>query len=249
MLFYIFSFVSAQQSLDDVVYLKNGSIIRGTVIEQIMGKSIKIQTRDGNVFVYPIDNVEKITKETPVSNPSPGNTDLTTGAISLRAYIGTDITGGLGYGGGLAYLWIPSHSTTAYEFGLDFIYHESKDHYDENFGTRTEVVTLGVFAGRANWLWNFSRDKSSVYFITGLGFVVTSLNWVLIDDTGNSQGTGKELDNQDYTSAGNLFNFGAGWSSAGGFGVRLETPLLFLYSAGNATAFVPTVTFGIVYRF
>ena len=52
-----------QSSTDDVVYLKNGSIIRGTIIEQVPNKSIKIQTQDGNVFVYEISQVEKITKE------------------------------------------------------------------------------------------------------------------------------------------------------------------------------------------
>jgi len=47
----------------DVVYLKNGSIIRGTILEQIPNVSIKIQTKDGSLFVYKMDDVEKITKE------------------------------------------------------------------------------------------------------------------------------------------------------------------------------------------
>jgi len=47
----------------DVVYLKNGSIIRGSIIEQIPGRSLKIETADGSVFVYQIDQVAKITKE------------------------------------------------------------------------------------------------------------------------------------------------------------------------------------------
>ena len=51
------------QMLQEVVYLKNGSIIRGTIIEQIPGVSLKIKTGDGNVFVYQISEVEKISKE------------------------------------------------------------------------------------------------------------------------------------------------------------------------------------------
>ncbi|MFY0644981.1 MAG: hypothetical protein JXR19_10985 [Bacteroidia bacterium] len=47
----------------DVVYLKNGSIIRGMIIEQIPNVSIKIQTADANVFVFKMDEIEKITKE------------------------------------------------------------------------------------------------------------------------------------------------------------------------------------------
>ena len=51
------------QQMEDVVHLKNGGLIRGTIIEQIPGESLKIQTRDGNVFVYKMDEIAKISKE------------------------------------------------------------------------------------------------------------------------------------------------------------------------------------------
>ena len=51
------------QALQEVVYLKNGSIIRGTIIEQVPNQSLKVQTADGSVFVYQMSEVEKITKE------------------------------------------------------------------------------------------------------------------------------------------------------------------------------------------
>ena len=54
----------ASQQMQDVVYLKNGSIIRGTIIEQMPGKTIKIRTGDGNIFVYSMDQVHRIAKET-----------------------------------------------------------------------------------------------------------------------------------------------------------------------------------------
>ena len=54
--------VSAQ-SFQEIVYLKNGSMIRGTIIEQVPNESLKIQTADGSVFVYKMSEVEKITKE------------------------------------------------------------------------------------------------------------------------------------------------------------------------------------------
>jgi len=47
----------------DVVYLKNGSVIRGMIIEQTPNVSLKIQTRDGSVFVFKMDELEKMTKE------------------------------------------------------------------------------------------------------------------------------------------------------------------------------------------
>lgn len=60
-----------EEALQDVVYLKNGSIIRGVIIEQIPEQSVKIRTADGSVFVYQMSEVEKITKETPVTNETP----------------------------------------------------------------------------------------------------------------------------------------------------------------------------------
>lgn len=55
--------VFAQQRMRDVVYLKNGSVIRGIIIEQVPNVSIKIQTSDGSVFAYKMDEIEKLAKE------------------------------------------------------------------------------------------------------------------------------------------------------------------------------------------
>ncbi len=43
---------------EDVVYLKDGSIIHGTITEEVPGVSLKIQTKDGNLFVYKIKAVD-----------------------------------------------------------------------------------------------------------------------------------------------------------------------------------------------
>ena len=51
------------QSYVELVHLKNGSVVRGAVIEQIPGESVKVQTKDGSVFVYKMDEVSAITKE------------------------------------------------------------------------------------------------------------------------------------------------------------------------------------------
>lgn len=54
------------QSYKESVYLKNGSVIKGVVLEQVPNVSLKVQTSDGSIFVFEMDQVEKITKE-PVS--------------------------------------------------------------------------------------------------------------------------------------------------------------------------------------
>ncbi len=56
------------QPLEDVVYLKDGTIVRGTIIEQIPGESLKIQTQGGSMFFYTLEEIAKIVKE-PVLEP------------------------------------------------------------------------------------------------------------------------------------------------------------------------------------
>lgn len=47
----------------DVVHLKNGSVIRGLIIEQVPAKQIKVKTSDGSIFVYQMSEIEKMTKD------------------------------------------------------------------------------------------------------------------------------------------------------------------------------------------
>jgi len=56
LIFYQFSF--AAQQFEDVVYLKDGSIVRGTIIEQVPNVHIKVQSGP-NVFVYKMDEMGK----------------------------------------------------------------------------------------------------------------------------------------------------------------------------------------------
>lgn len=54
---------SAQDDREDVVYLKNGNIYRGIIIEQVPGQTLKVETVGGNVFTVQISDITKITKE------------------------------------------------------------------------------------------------------------------------------------------------------------------------------------------
>ena len=51
------------QQYEDVVYLKNGGEVHGTIIEQVPNVSIKIKTNDGNIFVYKMEEIDKISKK------------------------------------------------------------------------------------------------------------------------------------------------------------------------------------------
>jgi ribosomal protein L14E/L6E/L27E len=58
--------VIAQQK--DVIYLKNGSVIKGKIIEFIPDQNIKIETSDGSIFVFKSSELVKMEKESAENN-------------------------------------------------------------------------------------------------------------------------------------------------------------------------------------
>lgn len=51
------------EEYQETLYLKNGSVIKGVVIEQIPGVSLKMQTNDGSIFAYKMEDVERLPKK------------------------------------------------------------------------------------------------------------------------------------------------------------------------------------------
>lgn len=58
------------QTINETVYLKNGSVIKGMIVEQIPNESLKIKTADGSIFVFQMSEVTKITKEEVEEKPA-----------------------------------------------------------------------------------------------------------------------------------------------------------------------------------
>lgn len=73
------------QSTRDVVYLKNGGVVKGTIIEQVPNQSLKIETSDGSVFVYQMSDIEKIGKEQ-MTSPIPNNSKNNNNGSSVVGY-------------------------------------------------------------------------------------------------------------------------------------------------------------------
>jgi hypothetical protein len=64
LLVFLFPILSgAQANKEDVVYLKNGSIIRGRLLELKKDTLVKIECSDRNTYVYPYNEVLKMTIE------------------------------------------------------------------------------------------------------------------------------------------------------------------------------------------
>ena len=57
------------QIVEEVIYLKNGSVVRGIIVEQIPNETLRIRTKGGSEFVFKMSEVLKITKELPVVEP------------------------------------------------------------------------------------------------------------------------------------------------------------------------------------
>lgn len=96
---FIVTFASAQlNSMIDVVYLKNGSILRGVIIEQVPNELIKLQTADGNVFVYQTNEIEKITKENPENNSRNTSAFGEKKSTYRKGYIGLSVGPSFGVG-------------------------------------------------------------------------------------------------------------------------------------------------------
>lgn len=96
------SFCVHAQELQEVIYLKDGSIIRGTIIEQIPNTSLKIQTRDNSIIFCQMTEVVKITKEPIVNSkhkPSQNKKWINKG---YRGFVDIGYTIGVGdYGNGV----------------------------------------------------------------------------------------------------------------------------------------------------
>lgn len=91
------------QNYKDVVYLKNGSVIKGLIIEQVPNVSIKIQTNDGCLFVYKISEIEKITKEI-ISEETKGYDPTSISRTKFRFFLESGYTFGKDDGGRLELL-------------------------------------------------------------------------------------------------------------------------------------------------
>ena len=79
---FLFSFAATAQIFTDVVHLKNGTVVRGIIIEQVPGKTIKVQTADALKIEINYSDIEKISKETSITN---NETSIHTGSSTTTA--------------------------------------------------------------------------------------------------------------------------------------------------------------------
>ena len=167
-------------------------------------------------------------QETLVTNPS----STKSGSIGIRAGIGTDINLGLAYGGGINYLI--DLNGNAIELGF-VVFGGHSEETTEDFNTYNEKTDVLVFGVLSNYLFGYKHKKSGLFGVIGLGVAAISVEWEESSPNDGSLGTplpgGGSKQSEDATGAGSVFNLGFGMAFKGGFDLRAEAPIIFIFGA------------------
>jgi hypothetical protein len=167
----------------DVIYLKNGSIIRGVILEIVPGQTIKIQTADSSVFIYPLADIIKTEKVT-IQAPTPAviadtNKNADKGVVKkmFSIYGGVAVPAGdfakesnggaqTGFSIGAQYAWYPD------EIGwlVDASYTKNACKISSAAGAdignwQSFLILIGLKVGTTN------QSKMNVYFSPQLGIL------------------------------------------------------------------------------
>jgi hypothetical protein len=159
------TFAVAQNNYQDVVYLKNGSIIRGVIVEQVPNQSIKIELADKSIFVYQFTEIEKLTKEL-----SPGRTAYSDGpelGYSFNIEVGHQFNVDTSILNAVSLNIIDGFQVSPYVFvgagvGVRYFY---DDFISDANGKAAFLIP--VFA---DVKVNFINNATSPYFSLGLGY-------------------------------------------------------------------------------
>ena len=166
------------QQTEDVVYLKNGDIVWGTIVEQIPSESLKIQTADGSVFVYAMNEISRIVRESAMGTEEAA-TGIEIGTLFGLSFLAGDddsatffgVPGGLSGSTGnpsLYMLWFPNKKLAiGPEFGFGRFSMHLKEEYEEEYEEGEFSVTFLYLGGRGTFF--LQSNAMSGTYITGHG--------------------------------------------------------------------------------
>jgi len=203
----------SQQTYQDVIYLKNGDVATGMIVENVPNSYVKLETPNESVVTFKYTDIKKFTKEKIVKNKNLNATsDISTTtqdpALGVNSYEFNSLALGLGnsYGG----------------VGVNF---------EHRFGTLAVTLGVGYFPAPANYAHGAALysagiklfvPNSSLYLnlqFGSFGIVATELNIPSYDYTSfYSYSTQKVLYGPS-ALFGNTFWFGHYIGLNGGLGV------------------------------
>ena len=136
--------IFSQENID-VIYLKNGSIIKGEITEMIPDDHIKIKTEGGNIFVYTFDEIEKMEKETAKgSSPFRNLSNENDGGYYSEYFSNSAVGPAIGGGGllGIAYRYFPNEKI-GIEGGAFYRPGIYEDYYEDVVVSSTVMIAFG----------------------------------------------------------------------------------------------------------
>ena len=168
MLLWIFADAEAQQTVEDVVYLKDGSIIRGIIVKQVPSQSLQIRTQRAGEMTLKMSDVLEITKALPMtplgaSEAKHPFTAFGLSALSFGYGYGQVYNGQYGKAGVhlvLAAACLGIILTSFEENSVDSPGGNGVDSPDESGGATTTTY-LGLLIGVGNWGYSMFDAYSS----------------------------------------------------------------------------------------
>ena len=91
-LLFISTFECFAQNYQEVVYLNDGSIFRGIILEQVPNDFLKIETSNGKIYFIDMEDVEKITKERARTNSQVNTINAQADNRNTQSYRNTQST-------------------------------------------------------------------------------------------------------------------------------------------------------------
>ncbi len=168
----------------------------------------------------------------------------------MRVGVGTDVTLGVAFGGGVNHRW-PAGAGHA-EVGPVLFYSHSEETTEEfhTYEETTDLVAVGVMA---NYLVGYTPGASAPFLVAGLGLAGMNVAWEERSATDVSLGTplagGGSMQSEEGAAGGSVVNVGVGYAFERS-DVRVEMPVFIIAGApGGAATVAPTLTVTYGFRF
>jgi hypothetical protein len=102
----MFFSVALSQGKIDVIYLKNGDIRKGTIIENVINDYIRIETSDGSIYTIKYAEIQKMTKEAKPASPARSPVQAAQQPVPAMRAISQSLMSRTGEFGVTAGLWL-----------------------------------------------------------------------------------------------------------------------------------------------
>ena len=161
------------QTKQEVVRLKNGSVVKGTVVGEVTD-SVAVRTADGSVFIFATDDIVERTKEAAApANHSLYRPNLVQQPTPLQA------------DDAVRYVYIQPEKSPALAGILSYLFPGAGQFYYGNnhqgWTDLTEHVACLVLMNGGKQLYSYTYESNSELAIYGLGMFVVGGVWGIVN--------------------------------------------------------------------